>query len=689
MPHPTSKSRYQEFRRHGPDHTKSEALAAERPKRDAAQRRHYIRQYRRWLWPYKKMFALVFALALISVVLNLILPLVTKYIIDDVLPNSSLDAATKRHKLLIVTVTMMAMLIFTTGIDTWRSYLMSLLNAKVIFRLRQRLFDKFLRLPLSELSDLKSGGIVSRLSQDTDKVTGLVQQAVITPGVAGIRVVLTVAVLIFLSWEMALVAGLMIPPIVLVNLLWIRRVRPIYRTMAEERERIDARVTETFGGIRVVRAFRRERREERDYAVAHHTIIRKNLLAEKLMLMFSGGWGLLVPATTLAIVGVGGSLVIAGTGTVGDIVAFQMYAVLLLHPVSLIVNSYSSTQQALAALERVFDILERHDEKPDAPAALPAPHPIHEIRFENVSFEYRKDLPVLQEISLTVPAGSVVALVGPSGGGKTTFTDLVARFHDPTHGAILINGIDLRQMQLESYRSRLAVVGQETFLFDGTVRENIAYGRRHADEESVFDAARRANADEFIQRLPEKYDTLIGERGVKLSGGQRQRISIARAILADPEILILDEATSNLDTESEQLIQASLAELLDQIRGASPLAKGGLRATEGGARRGIATPPLPSGEGRGEGISEPRAQASGRSVSGNGSPRAVATRTTFVIAHRLSTITHADLIVVLDHGRIVETGRHADLLAADGLYRDMVQRQQRFAAANLETMEWG
>ncbi len=628
MSHASSKTRYAAFRRDGVDPARSEALASERPQRDPRIRKHYIRQYRKWLWPFRLRLAIVFSLALLSAVLNLILPAATKYIIDDILPNASFDIAYKLGQLGMVCGGLLALLVFTTGIDTWRSYLMSVLNAKVIFRLRQRLFDRFLRLPLAELSNLKSGGIVSRLSQDTDKVTGLVQMAVITPGVATIRVVLTVAVLVVLSWQMALVAGLMIPPIVLVNLMWIKKVRPIYRTMAEERERIDARVTETFGGIRVVRAFRRERREERDYAVSHHTIIRKNLLAEKLQLVVSGGWGLLIPATTLAIVGVGGWLVVTGKGTVGDIVAFQMYAIMLLHPVSMIVNSFSSTQQALAALERVFDILERAEEKPDVSDAAECPDPIREIRFDGVNFEYRAGLPVLRDVSLTVPAGSVVALVGPSGGGKTTLTDLVARFHDPTSGAVRINGVDYRRIKLASYRQRLAVVPQETFLFDGTVRENIAYGRRHSTDDAVLDAARRANATEFIERLPEGFDTLIGERGVKLSGGQRQRISIARAILADPDILILDEATSNLDTESEQLIQASLADLL-------------------------------------------------------------ASRTTFVIAHRLSTITHADMIVVLDQGRIVQVGDHAELMSAEGLYREMVERQRRFAGAAAATLQWG
>ena len=267
-------------------------------------------------------------------------------------------------------------------------------------------------------------------------------------------------------------------------------------------------------------------------------------------------------------------------------------------------------------MERVFEVLSMQSDKPDAPDAIDAPPTVREIEFENVGFEYRADVPVIRDFNLTVPGGATVALVGPSGAGKTTITDLVARFYDPTTGVIRLNGIDLRKITLHSYRQMLAVVQQETFLFDGTVSENISYGLRGATEEQILDAARRANAHEFIERLPEGYDTLIGERGFKLSGGQRQRLSIARAILANPQILILDEATSNLDTESEQLIQPSLAELFEG-------------------------------------------------------------RTTFVIAHRLSTITHADLIVVIDNGRIVETGRHDQLMANRGLYFEMVERQRK------------
>ena len=270
----------------------------------------------------------------------------------------------------------------------------------------------------------------------------------------------------------------------------------------------------------------------------------------------------------------------------------------------------------MAAMERVFQTLEMPTDKPDLPNASPAPKRIREFRFENVTFAYRENKPVIRDFSLTVPGGSVVALVGPSGAGKSTLTDLVARFHDPTTGRILLNGIDLRTLRLHSYRSLLAVVPQEVFLFDGTIRQNIAYGRRAATHEEIESAARRANAHEFIDELPQGYDTPIGERGFKLSGGQRQRLSIARAILADPLILILDEATSNLDTESEQLIQSALADLFRD-------------------------------------------------------------RTTFVIAHRLSTVTHADIIVALESGQVREVGTHQELIERQDFYFEMVNRQKQ------------
>jgi ATP-binding cassette, subfamily B, bacterial len=584
-----------------------------------AQRWRFVREYLRWLAPYRTGLVVVFLLALIAAALDMVWPLAIKRVID-LLPQT-IAHDQKVRQLNFLGIAIVTLLLLKQGIDSFRAYRTAVLNAKVIFRLRRRLFDQLLRLSFGELGEMKSGGIVSRLSGDVDSVSGLVQMAIISPGVAIIRVIMTIIILFALSWQLAVVALIATPPMALASYLWLKKVRPIYRSMREDRTTIDARVAETFGGIRVVRAFRREKREGKSYAVGHHTVIRKNLLAERLELILAGAWGLLIPATSLLIVWYGGHLYLSGAATTGDIFAFQIFAVLLLQPVWQIVSSVGQTQRALAAMERIFTVLAMTRDKPDAPGAIDAPSVVRDVRFDHVSFEYRPGVPVLRDVDFTVPGGATVALVGPSGAGKTTLTDLVARFHDPTHGQVTLNGIDLRRLKLQSYRGLLAVVQQEVFLFDGSVRDNIAYGRRNVTDAQVEDAARRANAHEFIERLPEKYDTLIGERGFKLSGGQRQRLSIARAILADPQILILDEATSNLDTESEQLIQASLAELLRN-------------------------------------------------------------RTTFVIAHRLSTVTHADLIVVLDEGRVIEMGTHDDLMARQGSYHEMVQRQWRAFATS-------
>jgi ATP-binding cassette subfamily B protein/subfamily B ATP-binding cassette protein MsbA len=590
-----------------------------KPKPNKEKRRHFLKQYVHWLWPFRIALSVLFILALLAAVLDMAWPWAIKIIIDRVLLNPSAQFTTARRLAMLNVIggSILAIVLLKQIVDSIRSYRTSVLNANVVFRLRRRLYESLLNLPLGALGEMKSGGIVSRLSGDVDSVSGLVQMAIISPAVAALRILLTIAILFALSWRLALAAMITVPPMALISFLWLRRIRPIYRSVREDRSVIDARVSETFGGVRVVRAFRREPHEQRSYAVGHHTIIRKGLFAEMLELILESAWGILIPATVLLIVWYGGRLYLhtPRLAQIGDITAFQIYAMMLLQPVWQIISSVSQTQKALAAMERVFEAMEMPPDKPDLPDAIDAPREVREIRFEQVNFEYRPDVPVIRDFTLEVPGGSVVALVGPSGAGKTTVTDLVARFHDPTSGRILLNGIDLRKLRLHSYRQLLAVVQQETFLFDGTVRENIAYGRRGASDEEVIDAARRANAHEFITQLPEQYETIIGERGFKLSGGQRQRISIARAILADPQILILDEATSNLDTESEQLIQSALSELLKR-------------------------------------------------------------RTTFVIAHRLSTVTHADLIVVLDQGRIVEVGSHDQLMDRRGLYYDMVERQR-------------
>ncbi len=470
---------------------------------------------------------------------------------------------------------------------------------------------------------MKTGGILSRLTGDVDTTTGLMQMALVSPSISVVRLLIAVVVLVSLNWRLALMALAIIPGAMLISFTAARRIRPIYRAVRKEVEEIDGRVGETFSGIRVVRAFGREMRELLDYMRGRHTVLRKELFAHRRELLLWTSWGVLLAGVNVVIVWYGGYLNIIGRASIGDIMAFQWYTFLLLNPVWQIVNSFSELQRSLAAMERVFEVLAMEDDKPDRPGASDAPGVVHEIQFDQVDFEYREGRPVVRDFNVVVPGGSVVALVGRSGAGKTTVTDLVAPLHDPTRGRILLNGTDIRDFRLRTYRQLLAIVQQDVFLFDGSIRDNIAYGCHDAPAAAIEDAAQRANAHEFIVKLPDQYETFVGERGVKLSGGQQQRLAIARAILASPQILILDEATSNLDTESEQLIQASMATLL-------------------------------------------------------------AGRTTFMIAHRLSTIRRADLILLMEDGRVIERGTHEQLMNARTAYHDMVLRQMESHGENVE-----
>lgn len=608
------RDRYMKRRLEDPANPTESVPPAESPRLMGGHRRQYMRDYLGWLMPHRYAIVVLFALALVAAGLQMIEPLFMRHIIDKVLLNEALDAGARFRMLNLTGAVFLLVIALSAGLGVIRDYRQRLLNTRVMLTLRRALFERLLRLPMAKLWDMKTGGILSRLTGDIDSTTGLLQMAIISPSISSIRLVIAVAILLVLNWQLAVVALAVIPGAMLISFTSARRIRPIYRVIRKDVERIDGRVGETFSGIRVVRAFGREAREQLDYVRGRHGIVRKELFAHRRELALWTSWGFLVSGVSVVIVWYGGYLYMGGRASIGDIMAFQWYSMLLLSPVWQIVNSFSELQRSLASMERVFEVLNMVDDKPDQPDAIDAPEIVHEIAFENVEFEYREGRPVVRDFNVVVPGGTVVALVGRSGAGKTTVTDLVARFHDPTRGRILLNGTDLRQFKLKTYRDLLAIVQQEVFLFDGSVRDNIAYGNHAATDAEVEDAARRANAHEFIAHLPEQYETFVGERGVKLSGGQQQRLAIARAILKAPQILILDEATSNLDTESEQLIQASMATLL-------------------------------------------------------------AGRTTFVIAHRLSTVRRADLILLLDDGGIVERGTHDELMAVGGKYREMVVRQ--------------
>jgi ATP-binding cassette, subfamily B, bacterial len=607
----TSRSRSS---RHQYRHFVHDYRTRRRDRRTEPAPRQHLRDFVRWLRPHRGAIAGVLTLAFVTVGVQMIEPLFLRFIIDRILLNESLDVSGRVARLNVAGALFLLVVLAANLLGAFRDYRQKMLNVRLTLSLRRALFDRLLHLPLPRLWDMKTGGILSRLTGDIDTTTGLMQTALVSPFASIVRLGIALVVLMTINWRCALAALAVIPCVVALSFMSARRVRPIYRSVRRDAETIDGRVGEIFSGIRVVRAFRREARELLEYMRGRHTVVRKELFAHRREMFVLTSWSFLLAAVNVVIVWYGGYLNITGDATVGDIMAFQLYSLLLFNPVWQIVNSFSELQGSLAATERVFDVLAMEDDKPDRLDARDAPTVIRQIEFEDVEFAYREGHPVIRGLNLVVPGGSVVALVGRSGAGKTTVTDLVARFHDPTRGRILLNGHDIRGFRLRTYRGLLAIVQQDVFLFDGSVRDNIAYGRPDATDAEIEDAARRANAHEFIETLPEQYDTFIGERGVKLSGGQQQRLAIARAIAASPHILILDEATSNLDTESEQLIQASMVSLL-------------------------------------------------------------AGRTTFVIAHRLSTIRRADLILLMEDGAIIERGTHEQLMTARGAYYLMVLRQ--------------
>ncbi|MCA8997246.1 MAG: ABC transporter ATP-binding protein, partial [Planctomycetaceae bacterium] len=487
-------------------------------------------------------------------------------------------------------------------------------------------FEHAVRLPLTRVQDLKSGGMASLLREDTGSIGDLVFGLLYNPWRAIVQLLGSLAILALVDWRLLLGAILGLPAVYLSHRTWIREIRPRYRDVRAKRQEIDGQTTETFAGIRIVRAFSRQRTETYRIISNHHLMGRQELYVWWWMRAIEIVWGLMIPFFSGALMLYGGWQVLQGALTIGDLMMFVVYLLMLLEPLAVLAESAAGLQSGLSALDRVLDVLDESREMPTPQDAvrIQKTSVAGQVTFDNVSFRYSESAEwALQDVNLDVAPGQTVALVGPSGAGKTTLSNLVARFYDPTQGRILLDNIDLRDIDVEEYRGLLGVVEQDVFLFDGTVAENIAYATHSATLEEIESAAHVANAHDFIQSLPNGYDTIIGERGVKLSGGQRQRLAIARAVLADPKILILDEATSNLDTESERLIQQSLEDL----------------------KQG---------------------------------------RTSFVIAHRLSTIRDADLILVMDHGRIIESGTHEELFAADQRYRQMVELQMALHNDSLE-----
>jgi len=587
-----------------------------------------LRRFLGMLGPHTGAIALALGTLTVATVLGLAPPAATKLAIDCVFSGAPLpeplarwfnDPPTGSRLLALIAISVAVVSLMQTSLHLWGRWHATRVTKRLQVTIRRDVFDHAVRLPLHRIHQLKSGGVASLLREDAGAVAELVFGMLYNPWRAIIQLSGSLAVLAFTDWRLLLGSLVLLPSVWISHRTWINRIRPIFRDIPNTRQDIDGHATEAFGGMRVVRGFGRERSEAGRFVRGSDYMARQELLVWWWSRILEVAWALLIPIASAGLLYYGGSRVLDGAITPGDLVMFLAYLVMLLGPIEALAASATQLQTSLAALDKVLDLL-------DEPQDMPRPDHVHRvsptttagrITIRDLSFTYPGgSTPVLRHIAFDASPGETIALVGPSGSGKTTLCNLIARFHDPTEGSIMLDGVDLRRIDLDDFRRLLGIVEQDVFLFDGSIAENIAYANRHASTQAIHAAAEAANAAQFIDALPQGYATNIGERGVRLSGGQRQRIAIARALLADPRLLILDEATSNLDSESELLIQQSLSHLV----------KG---------------------------------------------------RTTFVIAHRLSTIRHADRIIVLENGRLIEMGSHDELMALSGRYRGMVLLQLR------------
>ena len=571
--------------------------------------KNYIRLMN-YIRPYVKHLAFAIVCIVLAAAANLYVPWIIKDMIDKVLMERDMAMLNLIAGGIIV-------VFFFRGIFYYgQSYLVSFVGQRVVIDIREALFEKFQRMPLAYFDRHQTGEIMSYVTNDVqalqnalvDKLIEFVTEASILIG--------SIVLMFYLDWKLTLITLITVPLVGQAMNIFGKKLKKSGIVIQERLADINSLLQESISAVRVVKSFVRERYEIERFHRQNELNFQAEMKNVQLTSLLTPTVEFLAAITVTFILWIGGYEVVQGDLTAGALVAFLTYAVNLANPVKRISRIYGTVQRAMAAADRVFDVIDMEETIHDREGAVPLPEIEGRVAVKDVSFSYKEGALALSHVSLEASPGQLVAFVGPSGAGKSTIANLIPRFYEVNEGVIEIDGHDVRDVTLDSLREQIGIVPQETMLFSSSVRENIRYGRLDATDEEIEEAARAANAEEFILQLPQGYETKIGERGLNLSGGQRQRIAIARAILKNPRILILDEATSALDTESEKIVQAALDKLM-------------------------------------------------------------VGRTSFAIAHRLSTIFNADCIYVIDGGRIVEQGTHAELLAAGGLYSTLYNIQFR------------
>ena len=563
------------------------------------------------IWTHRRRLAIGLMLMVVSRLSDLVLPTTTKYLMDDVIG--------KGHWELLPTLAFatLAATIVSAATAFLNSQVLGVAAQRAITEMRKDVEAHVMRLPIRYFDSTKTGILISRIMTDAEGIRNLVGTGLVQLTGSILTASIALCVLLYLNWRLTTVT------IVILGLFGggmataFKRLRPLFRERGQINAEVTGRLAETLGGVRIVKAYTAEKREELVFAKGAHRLLRnvaKSLTGVSAVTAFSS---LVVGATGIAMMLIGGNSIRTGAMTVGDLVMYLSFTAMMTMPVIQLASIGTQLSEAFAGLDRIREIRRMATEDDEDASRAALPEVSGAVEFDAVSFEYNPGTPVLKHVSFASPAGSTTALVGSSGSGKSTLISLVMAFNRPRSGRVLVDGHDLTTVKLRDYRGNLGVVLQDNFLFDGTIAQNIAYARPHASRAEIKAVSEIAHCDEFIEGFEQRYDTIVGERGVRLSGGQRQRVAIARAILANPRILILDEATSSLDSESEALIQDGLRSL----------------------RQG---------------------------------------RTTFVIAHRLSTIRSADQILVLEQGEIVERGTHEQLLALNGRYRQLYDKQYNF-----------